>query len=307
MNLTYLEYFDAAARYGSFSRAAKELFVTPQTVSTAIAALEREWGFALFDRRASGIELTEAGSALLKQTSVVLSDVANLENLARRKRTEETETLTFAYASASLPQEGYPFSLADLACFRQEHPDIALNVFELTSDACVDAVVGHRAELAYAAVAEVPADVESICLSRGSFLVGISRENPLSQRDALSFADLENVPIFAPPDLNLTYSRIIKRCRAYGFEPRFSVTPFSVENAREFVRDNCGVSFTPRFFAEDAQFSEGLNAVFLPLIAKDDFSLPLRLVWRKGIATDACVKLRTFILQRFGMNPPGQT
>ena len=65
MNLAHLHYFNAAARNGSFSQAAKQLFVAPQTISTAVAALEREWGLSLFDRKASGIELTGAGAAML--------------------------------------------------------------------------------------------------------------------------------------------------------------------------------------------------------------------------------------------------
>lgn len=306
MNLAHLHYFYAAARNGSFSQAAKQLFVTPQTISTAVAALEREWGFSLFDRKASGIELTGAGAAMLDQVAVVIEDLEGLAVRARQTRGAASETVTFAYASASLPNEGGPLSLADLERFRIAHPHISLNVFELTSDACIEAVAGHQAHLAFAAASSIPAEVESACISRGSFLVGVSRKHPLANRDALSFADLEGVSIFAPPDLNLTYSRITERCRAYGFEPRFSTMPFSVDNAREFVKENRGVSFTPRFFAEDERYSEGLNAVFLPLAAKDDFSLPLRLVWRKGVAADASAELRDFILKRFGASPGQQ-
>ena len=299
MNLAHLQYFDAAARSGSFSHAAKRLFVTPQTISTAVAALEREWGFPVFDRKPSGIELTAGGAAMLEKAASVLEDMEALAACARQTRDAGSETVTFAYASASLPQEGGALSLADLERFRAAHPRAALNLFELTSDACVKAVASHQASLAFAAASSAPADVESACVSHGTFLVGVSRRHALALRSALSFADLEGVPIFAPPDLNITYTRITERCRAYGFEPRFSPTPFSVENAREFVKENRGVSFTPRFFAEDERFVEDLDAVFLPLEPRDDFSLPLRLVWRRGIA-GASAELRDFVLERFG-------
>lgn len=306
MNLAHLHYFYAAARNGSFSQAAKQLFVAPQTISTAVAALEREWGLSLFDRKASGIELTGAGAAMLDQVAVVIEDLEALAARARQTRAAASETVTFAYASASLPSEGGPLSLADLERFRIAHPHVSLNVFELTSDACVEAVASHQAHLAFAAASSAPANVESACIARGSFLVGVSRNHPLANRKALSFADLEDVPIFAPPDLNLTYTRITERCRSYGFEPRFSTMPFSADNAREFVKGNRGVSFTPRFFAEDERYGESLNAAFLPLIAKDDFSLPLYLVWRKGVAADASAELRDFILKRFGASPGQQ-
>ena len=300
MNLAYLEYFNAAARDGSFARAAKRLFVAPQTVSTAVAALEREWGFSLFERKPSGIELTEQGAAMLEETVAVLHGVQALQEHARHMRDAAARTVTFAYASASLPDEGGLLSFADLEAFRALYPNIAVNTFELTSDACIDAVVDRRADAAFAAVESVPADIESAYVSPGSFLVGVSRDNPLSLREELSFADLKNTLIFAPPDLNLTYTRIVERCRAYGFEPQFSTIPFSIDNARNFIRENLGVSFTPKFFAEDIRFCEDLNATVLPLVAQDDFTLPLRLVWRKDAESTACAHMRDFMLERIG-------
>ncbi|MFR1638977.1 MAG: LysR family transcriptional regulator [Eggerthellaceae bacterium] len=255
-------------------------------------------GLVLFDRKASGIELTGAGAAMLDQVAVVIEDLEALAARARQTRAAASETVTFAYASASLPSEGGPLSLADLERFRIAHPHVSLNVFELTSDACVEAVASHQAHLAFAVTSSAPADVESACISRGSFLVGVSRKHPLANREALSFADLEDVPIFAPPDLNLTYSRITGAAAPTDSSP---VSPRcrSAWTTHEFVKENRGVSFTPRFFAEDERYSEGLNAVFLPLAAKDDFSLPLYLVWRKGVAADASAELRDFILKRF--------
>lgn len=301
MNLAHLEYFEAAAKDGSFSRAAKRLFVAPQTISTAVAALERAWGFALFDRRASSIELTEAGAAMLEHVAAVLGDLEHMEACARRLRDTAERVVTFSYASASIPDEGNGLSLADLERYRVAHKDTTLNVFELTGDACIDAVISHRADMAFVAADSVPDQLESACVSRGSFLVAVSGKNPLARLDEISFADLRAVPIFAPPDLNLTFSYTTKRCRAYGFEPRFASMPFSVDNARSFIRENRGVSFTPRFFAEDDRYREGLDAVFLPLAAHDEFSLPLRLVWPKGVAEgSASAELRDYILERFG-------
>ncbi|MBB3141074.1 LysR substrate-binding domain-containing protein [Halomonas organivorans] len=59
--LATLRAFEAAARLGSFSAAAMELHVTPAAVSHRIKALEEETGVALFERKARGVILTEAG------------------------------------------------------------------------------------------------------------------------------------------------------------------------------------------------------------------------------------------------------
>jgi LysR family glycine cleavage system transcriptional activator len=61
--LAALRAFDAAARNGSFTRAAKELGVTQSAISRQIARLEHDLGVALFWRRNRAIGLTTEGLA----------------------------------------------------------------------------------------------------------------------------------------------------------------------------------------------------------------------------------------------------
>ena len=50
MTLFSYEIFDAVARQGSFNKAAQQLHLTPSAISHAIAVMEEELGFALFNR-----------------------------------------------------------------------------------------------------------------------------------------------------------------------------------------------------------------------------------------------------------------
>jgi DNA-binding transcriptional LysR family regulator len=61
--LNGLRAFEAAARLGSFTLAAKELHVTQAAVSQQVRLLETRLGFALFRRRANELELTDQGRA----------------------------------------------------------------------------------------------------------------------------------------------------------------------------------------------------------------------------------------------------
>jgi len=62
--LNGLHTFEAAARHGSFTLAAEELHVTQAAVSQQVRLLEKRLGFALFQRRANELELTDQGRAL---------------------------------------------------------------------------------------------------------------------------------------------------------------------------------------------------------------------------------------------------
>ena len=50
MTLFSYEIFDAVARQGSFNKAAQQLHLTPSAISHAIAVMEEELGFALFNQ-----------------------------------------------------------------------------------------------------------------------------------------------------------------------------------------------------------------------------------------------------------------
>lgn len=59
-----LRCFEAAARLGSFSRAAEELHLTHGAISRAVRSLEDALGVTLFERRNQRVHLTEAGATL---------------------------------------------------------------------------------------------------------------------------------------------------------------------------------------------------------------------------------------------------
>ncbi len=65
--LNALRAFEAAARLGGFAQASEELCVTPGAISQHIKALEEWTGTPLFQRKAHGVALTEAGQQLLPQ------------------------------------------------------------------------------------------------------------------------------------------------------------------------------------------------------------------------------------------------
>ena len=75
MQLEQLEIFVAVARCGSFSAAAKQLYISHSTTSRAISALEDELGVRLFYRGNRVNGLTAPGETLLEE-AVKLLDAA---------------------------------------------------------------------------------------------------------------------------------------------------------------------------------------------------------------------------------------
>jgi len=78
--LNYLQAFEAAARLGSFTEAARELNCTQQAISQRIRGLEAIYGRPLFVRMANGVQPTEA--AQLHMTAIG-GALDSLQSLAR--------------------------------------------------------------------------------------------------------------------------------------------------------------------------------------------------------------------------------
>ncbi|MGK0186319.1 MAG: DNA-binding transcriptional LysR family regulator [Verrucomicrobiales bacterium] len=75
IDLRQLRGFEALARLGGFTAAAKELFVTQSAVSHSIKALEETLDCQLIERQGRKIDLTDQGRALLLRTRRILEEL----------------------------------------------------------------------------------------------------------------------------------------------------------------------------------------------------------------------------------------
>lgn len=79
MTLKQLQYAVTVAETGNITEAAKKLFIAQPSLTTAIHALEKEYGITIFSRSNKGIELTPDGDEFLGYARQIL-DQANLMN-----------------------------------------------------------------------------------------------------------------------------------------------------------------------------------------------------------------------------------
>ncbi|MDF3835737.1 transcriptional regulator GcvA [Cupriavidus basilensis] len=120
-SLTELQAFEAAARYNSFTVAARELHVTQGAVSKQVRSLEAFLGVDLFERVRQRLMLTDAGRRYLDRIRPSLTEIeaATVELISRQGR---GGTLHIA----SMPTLGAKWLIPRLPQFFEKHPEVSL-------------------------------------------------------------------------------------------------------------------------------------------------------------------------------------
>ncbi|HUG25051.1 LysR family transcriptional regulator [Piscinibacter sp.] len=117
-----LRAFEAAARLGSFERAADELNITPSAVSKRVATLEDLLGTPLLIRSARALALTTAGKEYLAQVGGALAALAAVP--LHRRAVQRSERLRVT----TPPTFARQILVPHLEQFTSAHPGIELEV-----------------------------------------------------------------------------------------------------------------------------------------------------------------------------------
>jgi LysR family glycine cleavage system transcriptional activator len=120
--LNALKAFEAAARYESFTRAARELCVTQGAVSHQVKALEAELGLKLFNRERQRLVITDAGRAYLNVVRDAFDRIASGTEQLLQRQTAGVLTVSTS------PNFAAKWLVHRLGRFAEAHPSIDLRV-----------------------------------------------------------------------------------------------------------------------------------------------------------------------------------
>lgn len=118
--------FEAAARHGSFTKAAQELSLTQGAVCRQVASLEAFLGVALFRRSRRGVVLTEAGLSYSRRVA------AGLDTVERDTLAVMGQQRGASLELAVVPTFATQWLLPRLPQFHARHPEVAVNLTNRT-------------------------------------------------------------------------------------------------------------------------------------------------------------------------------
>ena len=145
MNLKQLEAFVQVSESGSFSKAAKELFLTQPTIRAHISSREKKWNVRLFIRNTKEVSLSDDGKDLYRYAK----QITDLEKaIEERFYMDSDDGKHFITIAASTIPAQYLLPKV-LMCYRERYPKEQIKIMETDSSEVVTQVVDHMVDVGF--------------------------------------------------------------------------------------------------------------------------------------------------------------
>ncbi len=186
MDVKQIGYFLEITHEGSFTAAARKLYISVPGLVKSVDKLEEELGVQLFARQRTGVRLTPAGMALarlapgyIRQHELICSEVRKAAD-ERRARVEVG--MTWGMLSF--------FPRDFLSKFVLKNPDVSLITHNYELTGCHQALLSGREAIAlYFGQIDDP-ELQTIFHRESPLVALMSEEHPLAKQESISLSDL---------------------------------------------------------------------------------------------------------------------
>ena len=189
VDLRHFRSFVVVAQEGHIGRAAQRLFITQPALSRQMQQLEREIGAPILVRTARGVDLTEAGRALLAKARVALE--AADDALAVGRLEEPRGVLALGLPLAGGRERWFGLVQA----YMQRYPAVEVQARQAMTEQLLDQVVAGELD---GALGFAPSRLPSLTYTHvhdEPLSVWLHADHPLAGRSQLELTDLDGVRV----------------------------------------------------------------------------------------------------------------
>ena len=301
--------FLAVAEELHFGRAAQRLHMTQPPVTQAIAQLEKTLGVLLFDRTRRRVALTPAGEALLPEVRELLARAQALPLRARAAAAGEVGRVRLAFVSTI----GFERLPAWVREFRQQCPDVALELVEATGDVQLEAFARGEidAGLMLQSPGFAPPGLERLAVSQEPLVLALPSRHPMARvaQPVLAEALAEPLVIFPRRIVPSLHDAIFGLYHAAGRAPQVAQEAIQMQTIVNLVWGGLGIAWVPESVTQFRRSGVVYRAAaeFAPVARRRPPVLPAcetSLVWPAGTGNAALGRFVQFIRAR-GLSRPG--
>ncbi len=279
MEIDRLREFAAIAESGSFSKAARRLRIAQPPLSRHIRQLESELGIKLFERSATGVQITQEGALLLQQARTVLDDASALLDLASRARTVRAGTLRVAMAPG----------LCEVVNRIRVHllktvPQLSIEGSDMSSAQQYAALRRRLVDVGMLRHVPDSAEVETEALFVERFVVLVSEAHPLARKRTLKLKQLSGERLLLQDRdwAALAHDKILSMYAAAGVTPVVATREAIPGNQAAMLAVASGEAIC---LSSSGSFSRSyipINGLVAIALDEPDAELHVQVAWRQG-------------------------
>lgn len=216
MELAQVRYFNAVARHGSFSAAAKALGMTQPGLTKAVRRLEASLDCALFVRLPRGVALTEQGQALLRHAGLLEVQLLDARGEVRALGRGAVGVLRIG-AGPSWLSRALPRIVAELSA---QYPGLSFQVEGGFNRSLTEALRAGDLDLVVSALPDrSPAGLQAMALTTDTISVVAGQHHPLRKKRRPQPSSTLAYPWVLPGRDVLLRLRLEALFRVAGLEP----------------------------------------------------------------------------------------
>ena len=164
------------AKDGTFSAAAKHLYISQPSLSQCIKKVETELGVRLFDRSQTPLALTTAGEIYVRQAKEIL----RIRQALVQEVADLSELRTGSLTIGSSRTRSACFLIDPLVAFHRQYPGIQLAIKEAPVRTLEEYAAAGTVDFALLYDSSMRADFDSVELCRERTMLALPKSHPLA-------------------------------------------------------------------------------------------------------------------------------
>jgi DNA-binding transcriptional LysR family regulator len=237
--LKQLRAFCFAARTGSISLAAEELFLSQPSVTLQIQALEREMDITLFERRGPNIKLTPEGEILYQLADPLVEGIDKLqESFAAHYGKLESGELNIAAGESTIL-----YILPEwIKKFAEAYPHIRIKLHNVTGRDGMAMLRADEADFAVGSMLEVPEDIIYRPNITYDTVLIAPPDHPLAGRENIRLEEVSPYGLILPPRHLSTWGTVKTVFSQHNVSFQVALEAGGWEVIKKYVELGLGVS-----------------------------------------------------------------